>query len=47
MSAPYRPPIGHNMGIGARLGAGRSSVVRAFAHGAMGRWIDTFMWWTH
>ena len=24
----------------------RSSVVRAFAHGAMGRWIDA-SWWTH
>ena len=28
-------------GVGARC----SSVVRAFAHGAMGRWIDP-SWWT-
>ena len=27
-------------------GARRSSVVRAFAHGAMGRWIDP-SWWTY
>ena len=27
-------------------GARCSSVVRAFTHGAMGRWIDP-SWWTH
>ena len=28
------------------MGVRCSSVVRAFAHGAMGRWIDP-SWWTH
>ena len=28
------------------LGARCSSMVRAFVHGAMGRWIDP-SWWTH
>ena len=31
---------------GAIVGARCSSVVRAFTHGAMGRWID-HSWWTH
>ena len=28
------------------IGARCSSVVRAFTHGVMGRWIDS-SWWTH
>ena len=30
----------NHKGIYIKRGARRSSVVRAFAHGAMGRWID-------
>ena len=32
--------------IRTKSGAKCSSVGRAFAHGAMGRWIDP-SWWTH